>query len=67
MDSKRLDEARMKVAKERELFSVGAPDSDLVDSQGDRLSDAGSESDNDDTDSDWEEVEEELPSNLITG
>ena len=61
MDSKRLDEARMKVAKERELFSVGAPDSDLVDSQGDRLSDAESEGDNDDTDSDWEEVEEELP------
>ena len=61
MDSKRLDEARMKVAKERELFSVGAPDSDLVDSQGDRLSDAESEGDNDDNDSDWEEVEEELP------
>ena len=61
LDKKDSEESRLKKQRVRESSAVSiASDSELVDSQGDRLSGEGSESDESvDTDSDWEDEEDD--------
>ena len=59
MDREEVNQNKMKKQriKEEEVFDL-ATDSELIDSQGDRLSGEDSETDDTDNDSDWEDVEE---------
>ena len=58
-----METARMKSEMEVQTILAGASDSDLVDSQGNRLSDIETDTEAD-SDSDWEDDEENIPTTV---